>query len=96
MPKDVHSQYAQQIRAYSRNHQNYYLSLALALFSFPTNFSHLEGPDRRRLWLLSCQEKYLHVTLHPVENASRGRQNQIAFTTCKLSNIDLLPDNFPG
>lgn len=94
-PRDLRSEDALEIHAYSRHHHNNFLALALCFFSFTSDFSHLEGSDRRR-WLPCSQKQFLHITLHRVSNGFRGRHNKITFATARLSDIDILPDDIPS
>ena len=96
MDKGLLSPHAQQIRAYSRQHQNHFLALALAFLSFTADFSRLEGTDRAQQWVPKSQKQYLHIILHLVDKASRGRHNQLSFTTARLGDIDMLPGDSPG
>lgn len=68
------------------------LTLALELFGFVHEFSHLPEFDRLR-FLPFSQKHYCHIFLRRVNNPARGPYNKVSFVSAKLGSIDDLPED---
>lgn len=83
------------IRAYSCQHQNVLLRLALELMQFHSKFAHLQGAEHSA-FLACSQANFLHICLCHINNTGGGHQpchNQITLESAQLNSIECLPNS---